>query len=324
MKRKPSEKLSQIRERQRSHAKKRFLERFDLELNRDRLHEIEKKIASGQVMRIGSKAGRRNYFVEVDGKLVVVGYAPSTQRVVTALPQDYIDKLSSELVTRARFTLLQSAKEQTLAAIAAGHAKLLHETSAARFYEIEFEGLRFKIGCRLADDKLVPYRQRKKAYAGDHPGALQPLSKPVLAPLELSQEIREEIFKQISGGSSIYLWRCSKSVTFHQVAWRGETLRVGYSNTRKALVCYQDPPEDRVELRSSLRLMAEPPQVRDAIAQIVRNGKAELVKKWRNNDRASYQATYENTVIHFDYSKRNDCILPWSGDTVLPWESNSL
>jgi hypothetical protein len=111
MKRKPSKKQSQIRERQGSHTKKRFLERFDMELNRDRLHEIEKKIASGQVMRIESKAGRRNYFVEVDGKLIVVGYAPLTQRVVTALPQDYVVKLSGELVTRARFTLLQSAKE---------------------------------------------------------------------------------------------------------------------------------------------------------------------------------------------------------------------
>jgi hypothetical protein len=142
--------------------------------------------------------------------------------------------------------------------------------------------------------------------------AQQP-TQPVLAPLELPQGMREEILEQISAGTSIFLWRYSKSVTFHQVAWRGETLRVGYSNTRKALVCYQDPPEDRVVLRSSLRLMAEPPQVRDAIAQIVRDGKAELVKKWRNNDRASYQATYEGTVVYVDYSKMKDCILPWSG-----------
>ena len=67
MKRKASEEVSRIRERQRSQAKERFLERFDLQLNRDRLHEIEKKIASGQVLHIESKGGRRNYFVAVGG-----------------------------------------------------------------------------------------------------------------------------------------------------------------------------------------------------------------------------------------------------------------
>jgi hypothetical protein len=249
MKQKPSKELSQIRERQRSHAKKRFLQRFDMELNRHRLHEIEEKIASGQVMRIESKAGRRDYFVEVDGKLVVVGYAPSTQRVVTALPKEYLSKLPSELVTRARFTLLQSAKEQTLAAIAAGHAKFLHETSAARFYEVEFEGFCFKIGCRLGDNRLVPYKRRKgeSRYVGDQTAAAQKPPKPVLAPLELPKKIRIEILQQISEGSSTFLWRLSNSVTFHQVACGAEMLRVGYSSTRKELVCYQDPPEDMVE-----------------------------------------------------------------------------
>ena len=167
MDRKQSKKRSQIREHQRSHAKKRFLQRFDMQLNRDRLHEIEKKIASGQVIRIKSKAGRRNYFVEVDGKLIVVGYAPETQRVVTALPDEYLDKLPCELVTRARFTLLPSAKEQTLAAIGTGHAKLLHETEAERFYEVEFEGLRFTIGYHVVDKQLTPYRRKKRRPASE-------------------------------------------------------------------------------------------------------------------------------------------------------------
>lgn len=249
MKQKPSKKQSQIRQRQRSHAKKRFLERFGMELNRDRLHEIEKKIASGQVIRIESKAGRRDYFAEVDGKLIVVGYAPSTQRVVTALPQDYVDKLPRELVTQARFALLQSAKEETMEAIATGHAKFLHETATTRFYEVVFEGLAFKIGCRLADSRLVPYKKgkRERAGAANHAGAAQQPPKPVLAPIELPIEMRLKVLQQISAGSSTFLWRLSNSVTFHQVVCGVETLRVGYSSASKELVGYQDPPEDVVK-----------------------------------------------------------------------------
>ena len=91
---------------------------------------------------------------------------------------------------------------------------------------------------------------------------------------------------------------------------------LGYFNIRKAFVRYQGPPEDMVELRSSLRLMSEPSEVRNAVAQLVRDGKAEFLKRRRNEDRAAYRAIYKGAIIYFDYSNRDDCILPWLGPVV--------
>jgi hypothetical protein len=103
-----TKKLSKIRQRQRSHAKRRFQQRFNLALNRDRIHEIERKIGIGQAVVIESKNGKTNYFVEVEGDLIAVGYDPATHRVVTALPNDYLRRVPSEKVLLARLKLLPS------------------------------------------------------------------------------------------------------------------------------------------------------------------------------------------------------------------------
>jgi hypothetical protein len=55
-------------------------------MNRDRIYEIEKRIASGQALLIERRPQIRNYFVGIEGKLIAVGYNTYTKRVVTALP----------------------------------------------------------------------------------------------------------------------------------------------------------------------------------------------------------------------------------------------
>src|SRR4051794_28177673 len=105
--RRPSENLSLIRRRQRSHAKRRFSERFGLTVNRDLMREIEQKIARGEVVLIEKKPQIRNYLAAVQGKLVAVGYNTLTKRVVTALPDDYMEKLPIEMIHGARVKLLQ-------------------------------------------------------------------------------------------------------------------------------------------------------------------------------------------------------------------------
>ena len=99
--------LSEIRRRQRSHAKKRFAERFGLTLNRDRIHQIEVNIANGQVILVESKPQVRNYLAAIDGRLVAVGYNTFTKRVVTALPDEYLANVPPDLIHLAQFRLLK-------------------------------------------------------------------------------------------------------------------------------------------------------------------------------------------------------------------------
>ena len=58
---------------QRAHAKLRFEQRFALQMNRDRIHEIERKIASGQVVLVERRPQVKNYLVAVEGELIAVG-----------------------------------------------------------------------------------------------------------------------------------------------------------------------------------------------------------------------------------------------------------
>src|SRR5664279_1951092 len=122
---KPNHRLSKTRQGQRSHAKQRFQERFQLEMNRDRIHEIENNIISGKAVAIESKGGKTNYFVEVEGRLVIVGYDPATHRVATALPAEYIRKISPKMLVLAHFRLLRSEQERVIADITSGKARLV-------------------------------------------------------------------------------------------------------------------------------------------------------------------------------------------------------
>ncbi len=101
-----SEKMSAIRAAQRQHAKKRFQQRYSVSMNRDRIYEIEKMIANNKAILIERRPPIRNYFVAVDGKLVAIGYNAQTKRVVTALPDAYIEQLPAEFVQKARLRLL--------------------------------------------------------------------------------------------------------------------------------------------------------------------------------------------------------------------------
>ena len=56
--------LSEVRRRQRAHAKKRFEQRFALNMNRDQIHEIEVKIVSGQAVLVE----RRTASQELSGR----------------------------------------------------------------------------------------------------------------------------------------------------------------------------------------------------------------------------------------------------------------
>ena len=73
---------------QRIHAKKRALERYDLDLNREKLEEIVKRIQSGVGIRMVLRQSLRisHYEMTVQEKLVRVVYDRQRKTVVTFLP----------------------------------------------------------------------------------------------------------------------------------------------------------------------------------------------------------------------------------------------
>jgi len=73
---------------QRVHAKKRALERYDLDLNRDALEEIVSRIQNGVGIKMVLKQSLRisHYEMTVQEKLVRVVYDRSRKTVVTFLP----------------------------------------------------------------------------------------------------------------------------------------------------------------------------------------------------------------------------------------------
>jgi hypothetical protein len=48
--------LGKARQAQRNYAKKRLSDRFQLDVNRDQIHELASKIIAGQALRVESKA----------------------------------------------------------------------------------------------------------------------------------------------------------------------------------------------------------------------------------------------------------------------------
>jgi hypothetical protein len=61
------------------------------------------------------------------------------------------------------------------------------------------------------------------------------------------------------------------------------------------LHAYTEPPERMVELRSSLRLLAQPQAVVEAVVQLVREGKAERLDVFSEHKRA-YRVEYGGDV----------------------------
>jgi hypothetical protein len=314
MKQQASAQLSKVRQGQRSHAKQRFKQRFDLEMNRDRIHEIERKICNRQAVAIESRHGKENYFVEIDGKLIVVGYDGATHRVVTALPDEYLQNLSPTTVKLARLKLLPSEQSRVLGDIIAGKARLLHQTESTAFYEVQYDGLSVQTGYDAVENRLCPYRKpNKKSMREPALGVASDLPpKAPLPPLmELDPGATEDLLRQIHDGTSRLLWRYSNTVTFQQVELNGQKLEVGYSRSRRAFHEYMDPPEDRTELRSSLRLLGGTADVLEAVMHSVREGKAELVCM-RDHGIGSYRVDYKGETYYFDYSNSSGDLEPWN------------
>lgn len=314
MPRKVKPEVSAIRQKQRAHAKRRFSQRFDLNLNRDRIREIERMIGTTRAIAVPSKDCHSNYLVGVEGRLIVVGYNQQTHRLVTALPDVCLEQLPPETVRLARLRLLSAEQDKVVADILAGKAQLLHRVGGAEFYQLEYEGQRLRIGYRPDRRVLVPYRSKREAGIG---GAVFAVILPpptaaiqALETLEVEPAVVEFCREQIRDQQSIFLWRPTKTVAFHQVEWEGNLMRVGYSSRRDVFFQYRDPPESMAELRSSLRLLEAPSTVREAVANLVRDGRAERVSI-RTEDRASYKVEWEGDVYWFDYSLTAGRILPW-------------
>jgi hypothetical protein len=153
--------LSRARQQQRAHAKQRLQERFQMDMNRDQLHALERKISAGEAVAIESKNGKINYFVEIAGKLVLVGYDPVTHRIVTALPDDYLRKIPPELVTLARAKLFAAAQQTILDAIAAGAGRLVSQRGQYHLYEVEYESVWLHVGYDCAVRRLAPFPKRR-------------------------------------------------------------------------------------------------------------------------------------------------------------------
>jgi len=150
--------LSEIRKAQRSHAKKRFEQQFALVMNRDRIYEIEKKIASGQAILIESRPQIRNYFVVIEGKLIAVGYNKFTKRVVTALPEAYLETLPRDLVSLARFRLLGDENGVISDIVSGRNGQLLHrQDEFVSHYLLQYPGFSFKTGYDRSANRLVPF-----------------------------------------------------------------------------------------------------------------------------------------------------------------------
>ncbi len=98
-----------------------------MDMNRDEIHALERKISAGEAVCVESKSGRNNYFMEIAGKLVLVGFDPITHRIVTALPDGYLRKIPPELVTLARARLLASVQQTILDKITSGAARLVSQ-----------------------------------------------------------------------------------------------------------------------------------------------------------------------------------------------------
>ena len=150
--------LSEVRRRQRAHAKKRFEQRFALNMNRDQIHEIEVKIASGQAVLVERRPQIKNYLVGVNGELVAVGYNTLTKRVVTALPKSYREKLPREVIHPALFRLLGDDSGIILDIANGTNAQLLYRQSQTiSFYLVQYPGFRWKTGYDCENNGLLPY-----------------------------------------------------------------------------------------------------------------------------------------------------------------------
>jgi hypothetical protein len=307
------EQLSAIRQRQRAHAKLRFSQRFELDLNRDRIHEIEQLIGDGHVFGIRTKNGNATFLVAVEGRLVAVAYDYRTQRVVTALPDNHVQELPPEMLVRARLRLLPSERERLVADILEGRALPLHRKGETEFYEIQYEGRSARIGYHRKWNRFVRFRENEPECL-DKPSfavVFDPRPpEPVPEALEVEPATGDAFRMQILDKQSTLLWQKSKTVTFHQVEHGDLRIRVGYSRSRDVFLQYLDPPKSMAELRSSIELLDGPTEIREAVTELARAGNAELLSV-RNTDRSSYRVEYAGKLYYFDYSVAMDKVLPW-------------
>ena len=277
MKRNRRNTKAEIRVRQRAHAKRRFQERFGLILNRDRIREIEHKIAKGQSLLIVAKSSKhKNFFVEVEGKLIAVGYRNTTNRIVTALPEDYVGKLPPEMVAEARLVLLPEHTQAGISEILAGRAEELHRSGGATYYSLSYMECVVPIGYSKAKNKLVPYQPpapRPSKCATDAESS--PEHANISPLLKLDPDVAQEFRRQIQAGESRFLWRFSKTLTFREVVWGNQSYKVGYSQRRGAFHKYLEPPREMEERRSSLRLLAS-----EAVHQAVGDREDEASKEY--------------------------------------------
>jgi hypothetical protein len=232
---KASEDMSLIRRCQRSHAKKRFSERFGLTVNRDLMREMEQKIARGEVVLIEKKPQIRNYLVTVQAKLIAVGYNTFTKRVVTALPDDYMERIPIDVIHWARVKLLKDESVIKSDIRTRRNAQLLYcQNESVSHYLLRYPGLIMKTGYDSREDRLVPYRPQASGYRHKMSAAKR------FGMADLDATTAEDVKQKIRSGQSTFLWRYSDAVKFHAVQLGTHTLRVGYNSRNGNLYQYGD------------------------------------------------------------------------------------
>jgi hypothetical protein len=201
-----------------------------------------------------------------------------------------------------------------IADIVSGNLLPLHQDRSITVYEVTYEGMRLRVRYDSAKNRLTPCRRRRKDNTlPTGPDVTPPgeslTAAAALGVLDLDQMIGDSFRQQVRDGTSRFLWRFSHTVTFQEVQWGGEVRKVGYSRKRDVFYSYIDPPEEMVELRSSLQLLDQPPEVIAAVIEMVRTGKAELLGE--NRDHSSYRAVWAGQIYYFDVFGIQDQMGPW-------------
>jgi hypothetical protein len=94
----------------------------------------------------------------VEDRLIAVGYNRGTKRIVTALPNSYLESLSEETVLWARLRLMPGEADRIVGLIQTGKARLLYRRRRRSFYEVLYRDELIRVGYNEAKRKLVPYR----------------------------------------------------------------------------------------------------------------------------------------------------------------------
>lgn len=229
----------------RAHAKRRFAERFGLNLNRDALADVERRIRDGRSVLLSREEGtcRARHLVEIAGQLIAVVYDRNSGRIVTALPDEALSKVPAEVLRLARLRLLPAAQDQVLSDIRAGRSEIVRVVNDdVCLHRVQFDGA----------ELVVPYSRRRNRLIQQsvrRPRPHQPvvhLHDLQFRRLDLPEDVVESFRQQIRTGQARFLWRFSWKMAFYELRHGlDEHIRIGYN--KRSFYAWAEPPESMPE-----------------------------------------------------------------------------